>query len=205
MDILLIVLVIITIIAFIAGCFYLANDTKKHAVASWIFSGLTFLFSIITFYYEDEIKSIESTTTTTLIEEQTSSTTIPFDTTTTTSTTTTTTTTEATTYQNKDNYIVLQDNLIIGHISSENKELHQTYSPAKTGRYRLDFEISNVENNYYVVIKDSTGEEVDSAYFSNDGMTLKELKKNEQYTIIVTASHFDTPFDFKIKINLPDN
>lgn len=203
MDVLLIVLILVTIITFIAGCFYIVNDTKKHAVASWIFSGLTFLFSIITFYYEDEIKSIDSTTTTTLIEEKTS-TTIPIETTTTT-TIPTTTTTEATTYQNKDNYIASQDNLIIGHISSESKELHQTYSPPKTGRYRLDFEISNVENNYYVIIKNSTGEEVDSAYFSDEGMTIKELKKNEKYTIIVTASYFDEPFDFSIKINLPDN
>lgn len=199
MDVILIVLVLITIVTFIAGCFYLVNDTKKHAVTSWIFSGLTFLFTIITFYYGDEIKLINSTTTTTLIEEQSSTTT------TTTTTTQTTTTTEATTYQNKDNHITFQDNLIIGHISSENKELHQIYSPPKTGRYRLDFEISNVENNYYVVIKNSTGEKVASGYYSDKGITIKELKKNEQYIIIVTASNFDSPFDFTIKINLPDN
>lgn len=194
---------VIAIVAFIAGFYYMNKDEHMYKMISWILTGVSVFISIIPIFQKNNITP-ENDTTTMLVEEQTSSTTIPFDTTTTT-TTQTTTTTEATTYQSKDNYIVLQDNLILGHISSENKELHQTYSPAKTGRYRLDFEISNVENNYYVVIKDSTGEEVDSAYFSNDGMTVKELKKNEQYTIIVTVSHFDTPFDFKIKINLPDN
>lgn len=199
---------IIAIVAFFSGFYYMNKDEQMYKIISWTLTGVSLFISIIPMFQKNNTKPENDTTTTTLVEER-PSTTLSFDNvvTTTTRTTTTTepTTTEETTYQNKYNYIVLQDNMITGYISSKNKELHQSYSPPKTGRYRLDFEISNVENNYYVVIKNSTGEEIDSAYYSDEGMTIKELKKNEQYAIIVKANKIDTPFNFTIKINLPDN
>lgn len=59
-----------------------------------------------------------------------------------------------------------------------------TYTAERTGIYRFDFEIDNVEKSYRVIIYDSKKQEELSKYSSDEGGTV-ELVENEKYTIQV--------------------
>lgn len=59
-----------------------------------------------------------------------------------------------------------------------------TYTAERTGVYRFDFEINNVEESYRVVVFDSKKQEELNKYSSDEGETV-ELVENEKYTIQV--------------------
>lgn len=92
-----------------------------------------------------------------------------------------------------------------GGFYSESIVLIDKFEVPRDARYRFDFPwISNVENEYYINIKNSVGEEIKDAYSSSEGFTCC-LKAGETYTIAITAHSFVSAFDFKITMHIPDN
>lgn len=76
-----------------------------------------------------------------------------------------------------------------------------TYTAERTGVYRFDFGIDNVEESYHVVIFDSKKQEELNKYSSDEGGTV-ELVENEKYTIqVIQEEGMPT---YLIKIGVPN-
>lgn len=61
------------------------------------------------------------------------------------------------------------------------------YTAPRTGRYRFDFDSSNVNNPFYFHMYDSKMEEIGWRYSNNDGITM-DLVKDETYEIHINES-----------------
>lgn len=84
------------------------------------------------------------------------------------------------------------------YISQENQYI---YHAPITGTYRIDFDINDVELGYDVLLYDKKNEcLIDSGYY-NEGYTI-DLKKDEDYKLVVTQSE-GLP-QYSIKINVPN-
>jgi len=205
-------LVILCLISFVYGLGSLlkrksdGEDIKTDTIMSFIFSGLTFLVSLVILFGEDEIKRTPSTDTTTpfvSISQTEPPTQLPS----TVAPSTNPSSTPSATLPLAKGDIRLQGNTITGTISSEDTVLIQPYKADKSGRYRFDFHISDVNNKYRVVIRDSKNKEIANEYSSASGASgiTCNLNAEEKYQIIVTAMQYENNFNFIIKINIPDN
>lgn len=184
------------------------EDVKPDTIASFAFSGLTFILSLVMFFLEDTIKPpIEETTVPTVSVLQTTPPTQPPTTTTLPVEPSSTTTATQPIGASPKGYIQLQGDTITGAVSSKDAVLIQPYKAAKSGRYRFDFNISDVTNKYRVIIKDSNNKKIEDEYSSSSGTSgiTCNLNAEEEYQIIVTPVQYENEFIFEIKINIPDN
>lgn len=74
--------------------------------------------------------------------------------------------------------------IIEGKIEYTDQNDVYTYIAPRTGKYRFDFDIDNVDNEYDFKISNNKGREIATTCYSNDGQTV-ELEKGEKYEIQV--------------------
>ena len=74
--------------------------------------------------------------------------------------------------------------IIEGKIEYTDQNDVYTYIAPRTGIYRFDFDIDNVDNEYDFKISNNKGREIATTCYSNDGQTV-ELEKGEKYEIQV--------------------
>lgn len=90
---------------------------------------------------------------------------------------------------------------IKGEISYIGQEKEYIYSAQRSGIYRFDFEIDDVNNEYDFKIFDEKREEIVNTYSSNEGKTV-ELQKGKKYEIQIGQN---TGFaKYAIQIHIPN-
>lgn len=93
------------------------------------------------------------------------------------------------------------DNLIKDKISYINQENEYQYVPSITGTYRFDFDIDDVNNEYYFYIYDEKQEQIVNKSSLNEGATV-ELAKDTTYKLKVIQAA-GTP-QYSILIGIPN-
>ncbi len=86
-------------------------------------------------------------------------------------------------------------------ITYTNQENEYKYTAPKSGIYRFDFDINDVNNDYIFYIYDAKNEELIRKHFSDEGGTL-ELSSGEVYKIKIVQNE-GMP-EYSIKINEPN-
>ena len=89
-----------------------------------------------------------------------------------------------------------------GRLNGEDSRV-EPYRPLRTGKYRFDFNIDDVNKSYYFHILDSTKEQVAGGYSSYPGVTVY-LEKDMDYTLFVEHNDEDEYVDYDISINVPN-
>lgn len=92
-------------------------------------------------------------------------------------------------------------NSVNANLSSKNSELFVKYKPHTTGKYQLNFDISNKRNKYSITVIDANNKAIANSYLPNDSLTL-ELTQNEEYTIVITETTYTENFNVYIKLNI---
>ncbi len=95
----------------------------------------------------------------------------------------------------------ISKNKFSGKIKFEDQEDKYIYVAPRSGIYRMDFTINDVDKEYTVYIKDNKNEQLEVASSEDDGCTV-ELKKGINYQIIV--KQYSGICDYKVKINVPN-
>lgn len=89
-----------------------------------------------------------------------------------------------------------------GRLDGEDSR-EESYRPLRTGKYRFDFDIDDVNKSYYFCILDSTQEEVARGHSSDQGVTVN-LDKDMDYKLLVEHDTEDEYVDYDISINVPN-
>lgn len=95
----------------------------------------------------------------------------------------------------------VQEDKITGEIKYNDQTDTFNYTTPRTGVYRFDFEIDDVNNEYDFKIFDEKREEIVNTYSSNEGKTV-ELQKGKKYEIQIGQN---TGFaKYAIQIHIPN-
>lgn len=95
----------------------------------------------------------------------------------------------------------ISKNKFSGKIKFEDQEDNYIYVAPRSGIYRMDFTINDVNKEYTVYVKDNKNEQIKVASSGEEGCTV-ELKKGIHYKIIV--EQYSGICDYKVKINIPN-
>lgn len=94
----------------------------------------------------------------------------------------------------------IEKNNIVGSIKFVDQQDEYIYKAPRTGTYRFDYNIDDVNDDYRVIIKDKKNDVIKENYCSDGGCTV-ELKGKKTYYVYV--KHATGSAKYKIKIHLP--
>lgn len=89
---------------------------------------------------------------------------------------------------------------IAGNIKFVDQQDQYIYKPPRSGIYRFDFNINDVNNDYQVIITDKKNDVISENYCSNNGCTVELKGKNTYYIYVKQKTGTAT---YKIKIHPP--
>lgn len=96
----------------------------------------------------------------------------------------------------------ISGNTFSGNIITDNQEDFYEYTPDVSGKYRFDFDSDNANSDYEFCIYTSDGELLADSYYSSEGKTI-ELTANETYDIVVKQDSGKA--NYTITIGIPNN
>ncbi len=94
----------------------------------------------------------------------------------------------------------IEKNNIVGNINFIDQQDEYIYETPRTGTYRFDYNINDVNNDYRVIIKDEKNDVIKENYYSDEGCTV-ELKGKKTYYVYVKQATGSAKY--KIKIHPP--
>lgn len=94
---------------------------------------------------------------------------------------------------------IVEDNEMKGKIRYIDQEIEYVYTAPKSGIYRFDFDINDVNQNYGFYLCDEKEEELSNKEYYNEGSTL-ELEKDKEYKILVFQKEGLPEYDISIGV-----
>ena len=91
----------------------------------------------------------------------------------------------------------IEKNNIVGSIKFVDQQDEYIYKAPRTGVYRFDYNIDDVNHDYKVIIKDEKNEVINENYYSDRGCTV-EFKEKKTYYVYVKQTTDSAKYNIKI-------